>query len=126
MENWSTAAIWSAAPERESQSRANFKHSPGTQTDHPPAQSVLRNGDSVVQIDGTGPFIPSEIPRMTSEGTSRMVEEIGATVTVERCPTALSLVKIRTGRCLFGEANPQRCTSPRLSVPAMLLHPPKL
>ena len=71
------------------------------------------------------PFIPSPTPRITSEGTSRMVEEIGATVTVERCPTALSRVKMTTGRCLSGDANRQRWTSPRFSLPATQRHPPR-
>ena len=70
------------------------------------------------------PFIPSSTSRITSEGTSRTVEEIGATVTVTRWLTALSRVSNRTGRCLSGRANRQRWTSPRLSLLATPQRPP--
>src|ERR1022692_2844455 len=70
------------------------------------------------------PFIPSSMSRITSEGTPRTVDEIGATVTVARWPIALSRVRTRTGRCLSGGANRKRQTSPRLSLPAMRRHPP--
>src|SRR5260370_2998173 len=61
------------------------------------------------------PFMPSSISRITSEGTPRTVEVIGATVTVARCPIALARVRIRTGRCLSGGANRHRRISPLLS-----------
>jgi hypothetical protein len=54
-----------------------------------------------------------------------MVEVIGATVTAERWPIALLRVSIRTGRCLSGDANRQRWTSPRFNLPAKTRPPPK-
>jgi hypothetical protein len=35
-------------PEREAQSRADFRHSRGTQLDKPPAQPIPRNGNRIV------------------------------------------------------------------------------
>ena len=80
---------------------------------------------ALCRVTAQGPFIPSAIPKVTSEGTSRIVDEMGATVTVVRCPTALSRVRISAGRCLSGDANRQRCTSPRLSLPATQPRPPR-
>src|SRR5207245_7486692 len=71
------------------------------------------------------PFIPSSISRITSEGTSRTVDVIGATVTVARWPIALARVRTRTGRCLSGGGNRHRRTSPRLRVAATMRPPPR-
>lgn len=70
------------------------------------------------------PFIPSSTSSTTSEGTSRTVEVIGATVTVDRWLTAPSRVSMSTGRCLSGRSNRQRWTAPRFNLPAKPLRPP--
>src|ERR1017187_6002656 len=80
---------------------------------------------ALCKLTAQRPFIPSAISRITSEGTPRMVDVIGATVTVARWPIALSRVRTTTGRCLSGGLNRQRRTSPLLSVRAMTRHPPK-
>ena len=41
-----------------------------------------------------GPFIPSSSSNLTSEGTSRILESIGATVAVDKYRSALSRVSI--------------------------------
>ena len=66
---------------------------------------------ALCKFTAQAPFIPSATSNTTSEGTSRIVEVIGATVTVERWPTALSRVRISTGRCLSGFSNRQRWTA---------------
>lgn len=68
-----------------------------------------------------GPFIPSLSSSVTSDGTPRIVDVIGATVTVDRYATAVSLVRTRTGLGLSGGANPYMRMSPRTILPAMLL-----
>lgn len=52
-----------------------------------------------------GPFMPSFSSSPTSEGTPRIVDVTGATVTVERCGIALSRVNTSTGLFLSGGAN---------------------
>ena len=47
--------------------------------------------------------MPSACAKRTSEGTSRIVEVIGATVTAAKPAMALSLVRITTGLRLSGE-----------------------
>ena len=49
--------------------------------------------------------MPSSSFRTTSEGTPRMVEVTGATVTVDKYMTALLRVSTRTARFLSGAAN---------------------
>src|SRR5271169_2663714 len=49
-------------------------------------------------------FMPSSSFRTTSEGTPRMVEVTGATVTVDRYEMALSRVSTSAGRFLSGAA----------------------
>src|ERR1043165_6931266 len=70
------------------------------------------------------PFMPSSILKITSDGTPRTVDVIGATVTVAKCPTTLERVRISTGLCLLGGGKRHSRTSPRLRVPAMTRHPP--
>ena len=81
---------------------------------------------ALCKFTAQGPFIPSSTPSATSEGTSRIVEVIGAIVTVERWPNAPSRVSINTGRCLSGFSNRQRWTAPRFNLPAKPLHPPRV
>jgi len=50
-------------------------------------------------------FIPSSGPRTTSEGTSRMVEVIGAIVSRDKYPIAEPRVRTSTGRDLSGAGN---------------------
>lgn len=50
-----------------------------------------------------GCFIPSSSVRTTSDGTPRMAEVIGATVTDDKYGMALSRVRTTTGLCLSGE-----------------------
>jgi hypothetical protein len=45
-------------------------------------------------------FIPSASVKHTSDGTPRMVEVMGATVTADKYPMALGRVSTSTGRCL--------------------------
>ena len=52
-----------------------------------------------------GPFIPSASFKATSDGIPRMVEVMGATVTVNKYAMALSLVSTTTGRGLSGLGN---------------------
>jgi hypothetical protein len=52
-----------------------------------------------------GDFIPSSTFKTTSEGTLRIVEVMGATVTFARYGMALLRVRITTGRSLSAEAN---------------------
>src|SRR5271169_3809161 len=52
-----------------------------------------------------GDSMPSSSFRTTSEGTPRMVEVTGATVTVDKYAMALLRVSTRTGRFLSGAAN---------------------
>jgi hypothetical protein len=80
---------------------------------------------ALCRLTAQGPFMPSSASRITSEGTPRIVEVIGATVTVLKCPIMLSRVKIKTGRSLSGEARRHRCTAPRFSLPATQPHPPR-
>lgn len=49
--------------------------------------------------------MPSSSSKLTSEGTPRMVEVMGATVAVERYRSALSRVITTTGLALSGGAN---------------------
>ena len=56
----------------------------------------------------------------TSAAFPRMVDVIGATVTVARWPIALARVSTRTGRCLSGGGNRHRRTSPLLRVAATM------
>ena len=77
------------------------------------------------RLTAHGPFTPSSTSNRTSDGTSRIVEVMGAMVTVARCPIALLRVKISTGRCLSGGGNLQRNTSPRLRFRATMPYPPK-
>jgi hypothetical protein len=49
--------------------------------------------------------MPSSAPIGTSEGTPRIVDVIGATVTVDKYPMALSRVRTTTGLRLSGAAN---------------------
>ena len=67
---------------------------------------------ALCRLMAQSPFIPSSISRITSEGTPRIVEEIGATVTVDRWLTALSRVRTRTGRCLAGVFRRRRSVLP--------------
>jgi hypothetical protein len=53
-----------------------------------------------------GFFIPSFSVRRTSDGTPRMVEVMGATVTAGKYPMELSLVSTTTGLCLSGGGKP--------------------
>ena len=57
--------------------------------------------------------MPSSTSKTTSEGTPRIVEVIGATVTFDRYPIALLRVRTTTGRFLSGGANSYSRTSPR-------------
>src|SRR5208337_1351964 len=52
-----------------------------------------------------GDFMPSSSLRTTSDGTPRIVEVTGATVTVDKYPMALLRVSTRAGRVLSGKAN---------------------
>ena len=70
-------------------------------------------------------FFPSSTSNISSDGTPRTVEEMGATVTVERWPMAASRGRMRAGRCLSGDANRQRWTSPRFSFLAKPRTPPR-
>lgn len=76
------------------------------------------------RLTAHGPFMPSSRSNTTSETTPRIVDVMGATVTVPKCPRMLARVNSTTGRFLSGAANWQRCTSPRLSPPAMPACPP--
>jgi hypothetical protein len=71
-----------------------------------------------------GAFIPSSTSSTTSDGTPRIAEVMGATVTIDRRWMEISRVRITTGRCLSGRSKRHRNTSPRLHLPAMpLSHP---
>jgi len=72
------------ATEREAQGCADFAHSQGPEVGQAPPESVLEKGTRTVQIHCAGPFMPSSSVRTTSEGTSRIVDVIGATVTVDK------------------------------------------
>jgi hypothetical protein len=50
-------------------------------------------------------LMPSDSSSVTSDGTPRIVDVIGATVTVDKYATALSRVSTTTGLCLSGGAN---------------------
>jgi hypothetical protein len=49
--------------------------------------------------------MPSSTPKTTSDGTPRIADVIGATVTVDKYAIALSRVSTTTGRFLSGGAN---------------------
>src|SRR5271157_171320 len=51
------------------------------------------------------PFIPSASVEQTSDGTPRMVEVMGATVTADKYAIELSRVSTTTGLCLSGRGN---------------------
>jgi 3-methyladenine DNA glycosylase Mpg len=58
-----------------------------------------------VQVHRARGFHPVLTFSTTSDGTPRIVEVTGATVTVDKYAIALSRVSTRTGRFLSGEAN---------------------
>src|SRR5450759_1173317 len=86
---------------------------------------ALATVTALCRLTAQRPFIPSSISRISSEGTPRMVDVMGATVTVARWPMTVSRVRTRTGRCLSGGANRHRRISPLLTVPATPRHPPR-
>ena len=53
---WPWLTLIEIAPEGKAQSRANFPHPPGTQLCNSPPQSILRNGNRVVQVHRTRSF----------------------------------------------------------------------
>jgi hypothetical protein len=59
---------------------------------------------ALCRLTAQGALMPSSSFRSTSEGTPRMVEVIGATVTVDKYGTALLRVRTTTGLFLFGGA----------------------
>ncbi len=60
---------------------------------------------TLCKLTAQGLFIPSASVNRTSEGTPRMVEVTGATVTEHRYSMAPSLVRTTTGLCLSGRGN---------------------
>jgi len=72
-----------------------------------------------------GVFMPSSSLSVTSDGTPRIVDVIGATVTEDKYKTALSRVRTTTGRLLSGGANWYSRMSPLAILLAMPLPPPK-
>ncbi len=83
------------------------------------------NVTALWRLTAQRPFMPSSTSRITSEGTPRMVDVTGATVTVARWPIALVRVRTTTGRCLSGGGNRHSRTSPLLRDAATMRHPPK-
>ena len=75
---------------------------------------------TLCRLTAHGPFIPSTSVRRTSDGTSRIVEVMGATVTADKYAIALSRVSTSTGRCLSGRAKRYSRISPRSIAPATL------
>jgi hypothetical protein len=69
--------------------------------------------------------MPSFSSSATSDGTPRIVDVTGATVTVDRYGMALSRVSTRTGLFLSGGANWYRRISPRAILSAMQPRTPK-
>ena len=64
-----------------------------------------------MEIDGARIF-HSDLPvRRTSDGTPRIVEVMGATVTADKYPMALSLVSTTTGRLLVRVREPVQADS---------------
>jgi hypothetical protein len=72
-----------------------------------------------------GPFMPSFSSSATSEGTPRIVDVTGATVTVDRYGMALSRVSTTTGLFLSGGANWYSRISPRAILSATQPRIPK-
>ena len=72
------------AAQREPQGRADFIQACGTELGHAFPQPLLRHGDRIVQVYRAGAFIPFSSFKTTSDGTPRMVEVTGATVTVDK------------------------------------------
>lgn len=70
-------------------------------------------------------FIPSPMSRITSEGTPRTVEVMGAMVTVARWGIALPRVSTNTGRCLCGGGNRHNRMSPLIRSEATMPLSPK-
>lgn len=54
------------------------------------------------RLTAHGPFIPSAAVKRTSEGTPRIVEVMGATVTADKYAIALSRESTSTDLCLSG------------------------
>ena len=73
------------AAERKGDSTADLGHPRVAQVGQAAPDAVLSNRDKIVKIKTAhGFFIPSSTPRTTSDGTPRMVEVIGATVTRDK------------------------------------------
>ena len=73
------------ALESEGQRRAHVTHALGPQLRNPTAQAVLGDRHHVVQGDCVRLFLfPSSVPKAISDGTPRIVEVMGATVTRAR------------------------------------------
>jgi hypothetical protein len=60
---------------------------------------------ALCRFTAQGDFIPSSSVKTTSEGTPRIVEVTGATVTVDKYAMALSRVSTTAGLFLSGAAN---------------------
>jgi len=60
---------------------------------------------TLCRLTAHAPFIPSASVKRTSDGTPRMVEVMGATVTADKYAIALSRVSTTTGLCLSGRGN---------------------
>src|SRR5580658_2768563 len=74
--------------------------------------TVCRLSKLAAQVSGR----PSSFVSTTSVGMLRMVDVMGATVTLLSTPIAESRVKISTGRLLLGAGNAYQQTSPRLTT----------
>jgi hypothetical protein len=107
------------------QSRADLPHSRRTQLGEPTACRFRETVTALWRFTAYGDFMPSSSRKTTSDGTPRIVDVIGATVTVDRYPMALSRVNTTTGLFLSGRANRYSRTSPRATLAAMLPPPPK-
>src|SRR5438874_12475771 len=82
---------------------ADFLHPRGTQLSHAPPQPLLRDRNrALCRLTAQGAFMPSSSFKTTSDGTPRIVEVIGATVTVDKYAMALLRVSTRAGRFLSG------------------------
>ena len=79
---------------------------------------------ALCRLTAHGIFMPSSSSSKTCEGTSRIIDVTGATVTVARYGIALSRVSTTTGRSISGDAKRKSRISPRAIFPATRPLPP--
>jgi hypothetical protein len=113
------------APERKPKRSTHLVHLLLSELCDPSSDRILGHREDVVEVHGLRLFKPVSGPTRTSDGTSRIEEVIGATVTRERYGIADARVSTSTGRDLSGAGKRTRRISPRSIRPATLRLDPR-